>query len=525
MSRGMPRSTYHSQPLAAPVVEPLRRLGGRHEVLQLHLLELPGAEHEVPGRDLVAKRLADLGDPERRSLARRLQDVEEVDEVALGGLGPQVGDVALVLDRADVGLEHQVEGPGLGQVGAAAVGAVDQPVGRVRLEVVGPPALLAVAAVDQRIGEVGQVARGLPDLRAGQDGGVEADDVVAQLDHRPPPGVLDVAQHEHAERPVVVGGAEPAVDLRRGEHEAALLAQPHDVVHARRHEIARVLAGSPLGRSRCPAGPAVPAVPSVYPACPVAVAQQMHRPQPALEVRLEGGGRQGARTRRGRARPARAAPRPGRRRGCGGSARARPARAAVPAGAAGTVPRPRPGRSRPARQRLRIGHPTRHRSARSGPARGRPPRGPAASSRSAATSSGERRLGRPASAGRQRASGTRAAIGLALLGDLVDRLDHGHGVGQTVQVLAEGRVVLDRLGLGDDVELAALVEQQADPVAAAPAGRRSGSWSCAPLWPPPAPCRGRGQQHHDAVRLAQLVGPQHDAFVPVQAHGTYRRSS
>ncbi len=223
------------EPLVAPVVKPPGRLVRRDEVLHLHLLELPGAEHEVAGGDLVAKGLADLGDPERRSLARRLQHVEEVDEVPLGGLRAQVGDVALVLYRTHVGLEHQVEGPGLGEVGAAAVGAVHLPVARIRLQVVGPPAFLAVAAVDQGVGEVGQVARRLPDLRAGQDGRVEPHHFVAELDHRPPPGVFDVAQHQHAQRAVVVGGAEPAVDLSRGEDEAARLAQPHDVIHARRH--------------------------------------------------------------------------------------------------------------------------------------------------------------------------------------------------------------------------------------------------------------------------------------------------
>ena len=52
-----------------PALVPLLRLGGRHEELDLHLLELPRAEDEVAGRDLVAERLADLGDAERR-LAR-----------------------------------------------------------------------------------------------------------------------------------------------------------------------------------------------------------------------------------------------------------------------------------------------------------------------------------------------------------------------------------------------------------------------------------------------------------------------
>ena len=66
---GDPEVDVPLEPLLAPVVEPLGGLGRRHEILQLHLLELPGAEHEVPGGDLVAERLADLGDPERRPFA------------------------------------------------------------------------------------------------------------------------------------------------------------------------------------------------------------------------------------------------------------------------------------------------------------------------------------------------------------------------------------------------------------------------------------------------------------------------
>ena len=87
---GDPQVAVPGQPLGAPVLVPARSLVRRHEVLHLHLLELAGAEHEVAGRDLVAERLADLGDAERRPLARGLQDVLEVGEHALGRLRPQV---------------------------------------------------------------------------------------------------------------------------------------------------------------------------------------------------------------------------------------------------------------------------------------------------------------------------------------------------------------------------------------------------------------------------------------------------
>ena len=88
-------------------------------------------------------------------------------------------------------------------------------------EVVGAEALLAGAAVDERVGEAGDVARRLPDLRVEDDRGVERDDVVALLHHRLEPARLDVLLEEHAVVAVVVRRAEPAVDLRRREDEAA----------------------------------------------------------------------------------------------------------------------------------------------------------------------------------------------------------------------------------------------------------------------------------------------------------------
>ena len=93
----------------APVLIPLRGLARAAEELDLHLLELAAAEREVARVDLVAKRLADLADAERHAHARRVADVLEVHEDALRRLGPQIRDARVVLERADVGLEHQVE--------------------------------------------------------------------------------------------------------------------------------------------------------------------------------------------------------------------------------------------------------------------------------------------------------------------------------------------------------------------------------------------------------------------------------
>ena len=177
-------------------------------------------------------------------LRRGLQDVGEVDEHALRGLRAQVGDGGGVLDGAGLGLEHQVELAGLGERAVLAAARA-----RVRVvELVEAEAVLAVRAVDERVGEVRQVAAGLPDLRRAEDGGVDEHDVVALLHHRPDPRVLDVAQHQRAERPVVVGAAEAAVDLRRRVHEPAALAQVDDLLEVGRRHRATRLRARPVAR-------------------------------------------------------------------------------------------------------------------------------------------------------------------------------------------------------------------------------------------------------------------------------------
>src|SRR3972149_5435535 len=71
-------------------------------------------EDEVPRGDLVAERLADLGDAERDLLPGGPLHVQEVDVDPLGGLGPQVDGRGRILHRPHEGLEHEVEHAGLG---------------------------------------------------------------------------------------------------------------------------------------------------------------------------------------------------------------------------------------------------------------------------------------------------------------------------------------------------------------------------------------------------------------------------
>ena len=166
-------------------------------------------------------------------LRRELQVVLEVQEDALGGLGPQVDDRALLLDRPDGGLEHQVEVAGLGEIAVGRLPGVLgglAPAGR-DVEMVGAEPQLARAAVDQRIGEPGQMAAGHPRLGVLDDRRVQRDHVVALLQHRSPPLALDVVLQQHAVVAVVIAGADPAVDLAALKDEAAPLGQRDDLVH------------------------------------------------------------------------------------------------------------------------------------------------------------------------------------------------------------------------------------------------------------------------------------------------------
>ena len=108
-------------PTVAPIGIPIAGGVGVAEELDFHLLEFPRAEREVARRDLVAETLAHLADAERNLHAGAVQNVLEVDEHPLRGLGPEEGLVLFVVNGAGVRLEHQVELARLGQI-AATIG-------------------------------------------------------------------------------------------------------------------------------------------------------------------------------------------------------------------------------------------------------------------------------------------------------------------------------------------------------------------------------------------------------------------
>ena len=67
-----------------------------------------------------------------------------------------------------------------------------QPVVKQSLKLIGTVAEVALLAFHQGIGKLFDVAAGHPDAGVHEDGGIQANDVVALLDHGLPPGALDV---------------------------------------------------------------------------------------------------------------------------------------------------------------------------------------------------------------------------------------------------------------------------------------------------------------------------------------------
>ena len=109
--------------------------------------------------------------------------------------------------------------------------------------------------------------------------------------------------------------------------------------------------------------------------------------------------------------------------------------------------------------------------------------------------------------------------GLAVLGELLDRLEQRRGPTQAGQVLTGAAERLDGLGLGDDVELAApLVQLQRRVGAGLQPGPELRAGAAHPLGDGADLARLPGHQHHDAIGFAELVGAQHHRRVAVEAH-------
>ena len=89
----------------------------------------------------------------------------------------------------------------------------------------------ALLAVHQRVRKAAEVSRGDPGLRIHQNGGVKSHVVFVFLNELFEPCLLDVVFERHAQRTVVPGVGESAVDLAARIHKASALAQRNDFFH------------------------------------------------------------------------------------------------------------------------------------------------------------------------------------------------------------------------------------------------------------------------------------------------------
>ena len=235
--------------VATPVLEPFQVGVRLAEELQFHLLELTDTEDKVARCDLVAERLTDLSNAEGQLFPGGALDVGKVYEDALCRLRTQIQFRLGILCNALIGLEHQIELADVGEVRLAAVWAGDLlfpdvvhhllvgPAGRIGAvkvldEVVGTVSGLTGLAVHQRIGETAQVTGCHPCLRIHDNGGIQSHVIRGFLDELFPPCTLDVVFQLYAQRTVVPGVSQTAVNFRTRVYKATGLTEVYDLIHA-----------------------------------------------------------------------------------------------------------------------------------------------------------------------------------------------------------------------------------------------------------------------------------------------------
>ena len=114
-------------------------------------------------------------------------------------------------------------------------------------------------------------------------------------------------------------------------------------------------------------------------------------------------------------------------------------------------------------------------------------------------------------------------VRLALEPELVGDLQHRHGLGEPVEVFADRAEVIEGLGLVDDVQLAApLVELELEVGGRLEPGAEAALGLADALRHRSHLPVVRGEDADDPVGLAELVGAEHDALCPVQAHRLHR---
>ncbi len=100
------------------------------EEFDFHLLKLTRSECEIARRDFVSKALANLGNAKRNSHTSAIEHILKVHKDPLGCFWLRRPPL-FAAERADVGLEHEIELTGIGE-GVELIGVGCQHAGSVR---------------------------------------------------------------------------------------------------------------------------------------------------------------------------------------------------------------------------------------------------------------------------------------------------------------------------------------------------------------------------------------------------------
>ena len=236
-------NSQRGEPVVAGIDPFLMRalvFAGPDEVFHLHLFEFARAENEVAGRNFIAKRFANLRDAKGQLAAARRQDVCKVDEDTLRCFRAEISQSVRIAfsRRSECCFQHRIESARSRPVSRTTGSTLDvqchvhrAPAVSLRHPdkvMISPEATLTFAAVYKPVIKRVFMSAVLPHQAIQNDRRVESFNVVALVDHPAPPSLLDVIAKLDAERTVVPGAAEAAVDFRRGKDKPAPLGEGND---------------------------------------------------------------------------------------------------------------------------------------------------------------------------------------------------------------------------------------------------------------------------------------------------------
>lgn len=228
------------------------------EEFDLHLLEFPRPEDEIPGSDLIPEGFSHLRDAEGDFLPAGPQNIREIHEDSSGRLGPEVDERRIILEHSLMRFEHEVEFPDVGEIVRLAERAFDplpsdvfaQILCRSLLscpilrefgilrgfhiffdELIGTESLLALFAIHERIAESSDMSGGDPYLGIHEDRGIEEDHIGSLLGEVPYECIFEVFLENGSVRSVIPRIRKSAVDLGTLEYETSSFAELDYIFH------------------------------------------------------------------------------------------------------------------------------------------------------------------------------------------------------------------------------------------------------------------------------------------------------